>query len=124
MQYEYKTEELKMYYTEQERVMNELAHEGWELISVSFNIGYFRRPNATTNAKQPPFFVKYGDAVLNGTTGKIAYIDEASIITDSQFDKIIKPRLQPIELNYVTEAQLNSVKTQSNKTIKGKGKKR
>jgi hypothetical protein len=43
MEYEYLTVELKLYYKTQEEVINKMAKDGWELITVSFNVGYFRR---------------------------------------------------------------------------------
>jgi hypothetical protein len=44
---EYKTSQLSGFPPKAETQINELAKDGWELIVVSFNVGYFRRPEAT-----------------------------------------------------------------------------
>jgi len=43
---EYKTELLSGFAPKAEKQINEIAKDGWELVDVSFNIGYFRREKA------------------------------------------------------------------------------
>ena len=105
MSYEYKTVELKTYFGNQQDIMNALAKEGWELITVSFNIGYFKRG---TQMIEPPLIITGDEFVYDQSNFQVSTNVPHSI------DKIIKG----------TTSSEQAVKPKRGRPFKNKGDKK